>query len=358
MEDMRSAPILGLIFMLSATCLVHAAPAAEQEWYRVNVPVADLRKEPGPPGSTLDHDPLEESQLLYGDRVLLLERKEGWGRIEAEGQEEWTHHKRWQGYPGWIRLSAIIPDDPNDSWLPNIVVTAKSGTVRKKPVDNTEIRFILSLGTYLAGINEEKRGWWKLRLLDDSEGWIRREEITLLNKLTEAQQDTETFRGRLVKTARLFLNDPYYWGGRSAYNPQVSAPPQRTVDCSGLIGLVYQANALEIPRDAHEQWMQARAIPPEKLSPGDLVFLHDPVDPQKVTHVMLYIGDGHVIEGPGTGQRVRRTLLSERLQKETRSRKISYGTYLEKPSAQNPEEPLGETESGSVNDVLFPDFND
>ena len=125
-------------------------------------------------------------------------------------------------------------------------------------------------------------------------------------------------REGIAQTARLFLGDPYYWGGRSAFK----------VDCSGLVGLTFQAHDITIPRDAHEQWMKARPISREQLAPGDLVFLSDAKDSQKITHVMLYVGNGRIIEGPGTGEKVREINLDQRL-RAAQGRRVAFGSYLE-----------------------------
>ena len=231
---------------------------------RVSVPVADLRKEPSEPGASRDHDPLEESQLLYGDPVRVLEATEGWARVEAIGQMEWSHHQRWEGYPGWMRLSDLARED---------------GTLKPaagKPADGGEAQ-----------------------------------------------------RKEIVQSARGFIGTPYYWGGRSRYDSKAKAPPHLGVDCSGLTGLSYEMNGVTIPRDAHEQWMKARAITREELKPADLVFFSDSKDPKKITHVMLYAGEGRVIEGPGTGKAVRETALDTRIKEaEKDGRKVYYGTYF------------------------------
>ena len=83
------------------------------------------------------------------------------------------------------------------------------------------------------------------------------------------------------------------------------------VDCSGLVNLAYRSAGVEIPRDAHEQFLRAKRV--TTLEPADLVFLSERADPARIVHVMLYAGEGEVIEGPGTGLTVRRIALAQRL---------------------------------------------
>ena len=301
-----------------------AAAGALRRFARVAVPVADLRREPRDPLPTLDHDPLEESQLLYGEPVRVLEEKNGWARVAAVEQLEWSHHKRWEGYPGWVKSDTLVTED----YGPNFIVTAKQGEVQSKPSPDTGIEIILSLGTRIVVMNPPaSQGWLHVKLLEGGTGWIRLDEVTPLDELPKIQRDPQRLRSALIETARLFLGDPYYWGGRCTYNSESPTPFHPGIDCSGLVGLAYQANGIEIPRDAHEQWMKARAIPREALDPGDLVFLSDPKDPNKITHVMLYRGEDRVIEAPGTGTRVRDISLEERL-KEANGRRAHFGTYL------------------------------
>ncbi len=305
---------------------------------RVAVPVADLRKEPVKAGATLEQDPLEESQLLYGDPVRVLEENGDWVRVAAVEQQEWSHSQRWEGYPGWMERAALASEP--QGWRPNLVVAAKIGCVLEKPEETAPIRLRLSLGTRLNGAKPHRpvpgtEDWWRLDLLDGTTGWIRSEEASSLKDLILLREEPEKWRAHLVETARAFLGDPYYWGGRSAHDPAAANPPQTAVDCSGLVGLVYQANGLIIPRDAHELWMQALPLSPEELRLGDLIFLHDPQNPERVAHVMLVsrktesplVEENWVIEGPGTGETVREISLRLKLQ-EAKSRRISFGSYL------------------------------
>jgi hypothetical protein len=268
---------------------------------------------------------MKESQLLYGDRVEILGKMAGWVRVRVPDQMEWTHHARWEGYPGWIQSSDLCPEE--GWWSPNLLVTSKLAYVRKSPDANAPIRMTLSLGTRLMGEPGEgpAKGYWKLKLLDGSVGWVSNEEVT--HRFQWPQENRPALRDEIVRTALLFMGDPYHWGGRSAYNPHAPSSVQTGTDCSGLVGLVYQAHNIIIPRDAHEQWLKARPIARKDLQPADLIFIADFKRPERIAHVMLYIGQGRVIEAPGTGKRVRVIALRKRL-KEAQGRRIAFGTYL------------------------------
>ncbi len=334
MESMRQR-LLALITLV--ILLAGPAWAEPESWVgrniRVSAPVADVRKEPAPASVGRDYDPLEETQLLYGDTVQVAEEKGDWVRLFAAEQLEWNHHNRWEGYPGWTERSALALEP--EEWNPNFVVTAKWAFVRANPEPAAPALLKLSIGTRLQALPRDPsrndlgpiQGWWKIRLLDGSAGWIAQKEGLLLETLDDLRDDSAGYRKRIVETARIFLGDPYYWGGRSADDPESKGPPNTGVDCSGLVGLVYQANNSIIPRDAHEQWMNSRKIERDQLQPGDLVFLGDPNKPEQISHVMLYVGDGRVIEGAGTGGTVREIALEERL-KENPQRRVAYGRYL------------------------------
>lgn len=95
----------------------------------------------------------------------------------------------------------------------------------------------------------------------------------------------------VVHNAEEMLGVPYRWGGESA---------RTGVDCSGLTQLAYQEAGISIPRVAADQQRAGRAVRPEDVAPGDLLFLGDPAH-----HVMMSIGGGRVIEAPHTGDVVK-----------------------------------------------------
>ena len=289
-----------LLMLLIVGC---AAPYATMA---VNVPVTDLRAEPRTSAAAGAHDPMEETQLLYGEQVRVLKTEDGWTQIQAVEQPELTHANRWQGYPGWVPTSALMMPDP--FWSPTMVVTEKWASAWEDSYRLRPSSWRFPLGTRLRAVDMGGQVW-KVELLDGRTVWVARQAGRSFEEL-RARSASET-RQAIVRAAALFIGDAYYWGGRSPSAARAHAVEVTGVDCSGLVNLAHRAAGIDIPRDAHEQFL--RASPVTTLQPADLVFLSERDNPSRIVHVMLYAGGGELIEGPGTGAAVRRIAFANRL---------------------------------------------
>ena len=97
-----------------------------------------------------------------------------------------------------------------------------------------------------------------------------------------------------VTAAALYLGAPYLWGGRSFLG----------LDCSGLVQQAFRDLGIAVPRDTD---MQRDTIgtpaSADDLRRGDLIYIPG--------HVMIYAGDGGVIQASGAGMAVRRDKLAD-----------------------------------------------
>lgn len=98
--------------------------------------------------------------------------------------------------------------------------------------------------------------------------------------------------GQFVKTVESYIGSP------SGQGPSATGPK---FDCSGL---VYRAlvdlGYPDPPRDTASQWALVNKINKKQLTPGDLVFSNWPGDTENPGHVQVYIGNGQVVQSPGT----------------------------------------------------------
>ena len=271
----------------------------------VAVPVVDLRAQPHTTAQAGVHDPDEETQLLYGERVRVMESRDGWARVEAMEQAEYSHNARWQGYPGWVPLQTLLPAVAVAS--PTAVVTSQWAKLWQDAYRTQIAPIQLPLGTMIRATDAGGR-LWEVELADGTFAWMGSEDAKSLEALA-ALSPLER-RKALLNTAALLLGEPYLWGGRAPVTTSIHLPASG-VDCSGLVNLAYRTVGMAIPRDAHEQYLRAKPI--KALQPGDLIFLSERDNPRHVVHVMLYAGKGEVIEAPGTGLAVRRIAIAERL---------------------------------------------
>jgi cell wall-associated NlpC family hydrolase len=90
-----------LVLCLLACSATWAAPVSPARQAVVIAPVVDVWNAPTDDSSTLTNDN-RETQLLFGEKVLIHESSGSWVRIEAVLQPEYSHNNKWEGYPGWI----------------------------------------------------------------------------------------------------------------------------------------------------------------------------------------------------------------------------------------------------------------
>ena len=107
-------------------------------------------------------------------------------------------------------------------------------------------------------------------------------------------------RSHVVLTAMGLMDTRYRYGG---------SIPATGFDCSGLVAYVFnQAADQALPHNTAAIAQLSRPISKKQLKAGDFVFFNTLNRP--FSHMGIYIGDGHFINAPSTGGRVRVDSLS------------------------------------------------
>ncbi len=288
-------------------------PSPPAPSHLVAAPLLDVRREPRPVADTAalkspyDLDPFQETQVLFGEEVRVLEEQGAWARIEALEQPEFSHARKWEGYPGWV-LRHFLHPKPAD-FKPTAVVCVRYARLYTEGPKKGPFLDI-PLGARLAA--EPPEGpWARVLRPDGKEGWVAEKDVA---RLADLPREEGALRQAILRAARLFLKDPYYWGGRCPHRQDVTDAPTG-VDCSGLVNLSYRVNGLDVPRDAHEQYLKSRPVFLSDLKPADLIFLAPLDDPNRVAHVMLFVEGDRVLEAVHEFNVVRETTVKNKLGK-------------------------------------------
>jgi cell wall-associated NlpC family hydrolase len=206
------------------------------------------------------------TQVLFGEQVVVLERRGAWTKIAVPDQPSPLDVR---AYPGWMLSAQLRPALP----LPGAPATVTAPRARLST--GAEVSF----GTQLPVV---RRGARTL---------LVRTPTGTATLPAAAAKPLPLTRADLVRSAKLFHGLRYLWGGLSAWG----------YDCSGLTWAVFRAHGVTIPRDADAQFAAGRPISLEDAKPGDLIFY----GVKFVHHVTMYLGRGRMIEAPNSASEVR-----------------------------------------------------
>jgi gamma-D-glutamyl-L-lysine dipeptidyl-peptidase len=208
-----------------------------------------------------------QTQALYGQEVVVLERSGGWAKVAVVDEPDPQNPN---GYPGWLPAAQLRPGFRASGR--DLVVTAPTAQLRVHGRVLT-----LSYGTRLPLMRSGVVG------TPDGTGTVAGAGWTAPLTLSPAS---------VIAQAKRFLGVHYLWGGLSAWG----------YDCSGLIWAVYRAHGQTIPRDADPQFRHGTPVPRSSLRPGDLLFFGSP---SYAEHDAIYVGNDRMLEAPDSAHRVR-----------------------------------------------------
>ena len=220
-----------------------------------NLSAIALRKE-GRHGSEM------VSQLLYNETYMVLDRTKEWvlvrtghcpsslrpfDKLKAQDSEAYP-------YDGWIQAKQFceISEEDYD------VLKGKRTYLTNKPVVEYEGKF-LTLGTPLYEPHHDA-----------------------------IEMPTAFHPEMMVDYAKLLLDAPYLWGGRTAMG----------IDCSGLVQVCARLAGLILPRDSSQQVKEGELVYfLQETQPGDLAFFGE--EDGHITHVGIVMGNEQIIHCSG-----------------------------------------------------------
>lgn len=249
-----------------ALFLAVAASGAFAADFVVIVPVANMFR-----GASGDTDVV--SQAIYGTNVSMIGEKEGWKNIRTPDE-----------YTGWIQSSALRPLPANHAYASSgsiaEICNLGANIYRETSVTKHAPLITLPFETHLEIVPADtagSSGWVKVRLPDDSMGWVQTGDIVIDPKPLSIA-DT-------IELSKRFLGVTYTWGGTSSFG----------YDCSGFTQMLVRHRGKIMPRDADLQaaWSGLAPVERAQLQPGDLLFFGRSAD--RISHTGMYIGAGKFI---------------------------------------------------------------
>lgn len=171
------------------------------------------------------------------------------------------------------------------------MATVQTETLNVRNEANTDSPIIVQVGdSEKLQVVEQIDGWTKVAV-DDMEGYVANEFVSVSVELEDALTMSEVNYGEgvsdvrvdLVSYALQFVGGRYVWGGTSLENG---------VDCSGFTMQILGKYGVSLPHSSAAQPASGTKIDPANAQPGDLFFYGNG---GSINHVAIYIGGGQIV---------------------------------------------------------------
>ena len=197
------------------------------------------------------------SQILFGETFMINESEDNFFKIVLD----------YDKYEGWVSKNQVeIINEVNHQIILQSDKNYTNELINYLTEQNNSLTPI-SLGASLP---------------------IIKENIFTINKkqfFYEGDNKTGVFnKNEIIKTAYLYLNAPFLWGGKTPFG----------IDSSGLTQMVYRINGHFLNREANQQANQGEVLSfLEGRAPGDLAFFDD--DEGNINHVGIILKNNYII---------------------------------------------------------------
>ncbi len=202
------------------------------------------------------------TQLIWGEMFLVIEKTEKWLYVKTVFDK----------YEGWVLEKQVTYIEYEEfDRLCNVQVF-RTGSINGFITEqNTGKSYMVTAGADLYNISSE--GSFEIA------GQYYHYQGVIIDKISAKNP---------AEYAKLFLNCPYLWGGRTVMG----------VDCSGLVQIACKMSGKVIARDTNDQsqWGEVIHFHHEALA-GDLVFFDD--DEGIIRHVGMIVEPGLIIHADG-----------------------------------------------------------
>ena len=199
------------------------------------------------------------SQLLFGEHFKIIELTAKWAQVELA----------FDGYIGWIDTKQFQHISQEDFLLlSESPIILNADLIEYVTTGNNQL-IPIPLGASLSFLENEATNTNNFSF----DGM----------KICGIKPKSE-----LIKTAFMYLNAPYLWGGKTPFG----------IDCSGFTQMVYKLNGYQLFRDASQQASQGIPLSfIEESEPGDLAFFDN--EEGTIIHVGIIMENNYIIHASG-----------------------------------------------------------
>lgn len=223
-----------------------------------------------------------QTQLLYGEPVLVTDTANGWAHVVIPSQPS---KKDKRGYPGWVPLNQLEKLKKSDWESEN-----SAGVIKDKAwLESKEGERLIEI-SYMTVLPLDKMHEERVEVkTPHGNRYLQKGEVQVFSNTSGRDPGSGE---SIVKSGELYAGLDYFWGGMSAFG----------YDCSGLAYAMHKANGYKIARDAGDQAASGESVDYDKLLPGDLLFFAYEEGKGTLHHVGIYYGEGKMLHSPQTGK--------------------------------------------------------